>query len=249
MSGVTGEAEAAARVVPGGRDATDVVHADLRRRILSGAVPAGAVLSQARIAADYAVSRAPVREAFRLLQREGLIETEVNQRARVTRLSLDEVEHLYVLRITAETLALRVSVPHFTEAELAELDGLVAAIEAAQARGFEVWEETHQRFHLGLVAHCGPGMLAAVRQWQEHTGRYRRVYVGSEDSGWTTGAREHAELVRLCRHRDAAGAVALLARHLARAALALIASMDPGHEPALLRAAIRGAVPSGGGAR
>ena len=98
-----------------------------------------------------------------------------------------------------------------------------------------------------LVAHAGQRMLSSIVLWAEHTGRYRKVYVGRDDSGWTLGAREHAELARLCRERDARAAARLLARHLSRAGLALIASMDPTHEPALLRAAIRRALAAEGG--
>ncbi|MDT7612707.1 MAG: hypothetical protein QOF00_154 [Pseudonocardiales bacterium] len=231
-------------IVPGGRDATEVIHADLRGRILSGDVPAGAGLSQARIAKDHQVSRGPVREAFRLLQREGLIEVEINQRARVTDLSVDEVEHLYAMRVSNETLALGLSVPRFTAADLDELDRLVDAVAAAESQGFDVWEDQHHRFHMRLVAHAGERMLSSMTQWAEHTGRYRKIYVSRDGSGWTLGAREHAELARLCRERDTAAATTLLARHLSRAGLALIASMDPAHEPPLLRAAIRQALAS-----
>lgn len=229
-------------VVPGGRDATDVVHADLRGRILSGDIAPGTGLSQARIAKECLVSRGPVREAFRLLQREGLIEVEVNQRARVTELSVEEVEHLYALRVSNETLALGLSVPRFSPSDLDELDRLVDAVAAAEGRGFDRWENSHHRFHMRLVAHAGQRMLSSTVLWAEHTGRYRKVYVGRDGSGWTLGAREHAELARLCRERDAPAAATLLARHLSRAGLALIASMDPAHEPALLRAAIRQAL-------
>lgn len=230
------------QILPGGRDATDVIHAELRGRILSGAIPAGSGLSQARIAKEYLVSRGPVREAFRLLQREGLIEVEVNQRARVTELSVEEVEHLYALRVSNETLALGLSVPRFTAADLDELDRLVDAVAEADGRGFDLSEGQHHRFHMRLVAHAGERMLRSMNQWAEHTGRYRKIYVSRDGSGWTLGAHEHAELARLCRQRDVAAASTLLARHLSRAGLALIASMDPAHDPALLRAAIRQAL-------
>ncbi|WP_300013186.1 GntR family transcriptional regulator [Pseudonocardia sp.] len=237
-----GEPVARPLVVPGGRDATDVIHADLRGRILSGDIAPGTGLSQARIAKECLVSRGPVREAFRLLQREGLIEVEVNQRARVTDLSVEEAEHLYALRVSNETLALGLSVSRFSPADLDELDRLVDEVAAAQDRGFDRWEALHHRLHMRLVAHAGRRMLHSVTLWAEHTGRYRKVYVGRDGSGWTLGAREHAELARLCRERDARAAATLLARHLSRAGLALIASMDPAHEPALLRAAIRQAL-------
>jgi DNA-binding GntR family transcriptional regulator len=233
-------------IVPGVRDATDVIHADLRARILSGDIAPGTGLSQARIAKECQISRGPVREAFRLLQREGLIEVEVNQRARVTDLSVQEVEHLYALRVSNETLALGLSVPRFSGADLDELDRLVDAVAAAEVRGFDEWEGLHHRFHVRLAAHAGQRMVSSVVLWAEHTGRYRKVYVGRDGSGWTLGAREHAELARLCRERDARAATTLLARHLSRAGLALIASMDPAHEPALLRAAIRQALAAAG---
>lgn len=228
--------------VRSGRDATDVIHADLRGRILSGNLPAGGGLPQARIAKEHNVSRGPVREAFRLLQREGLIEVEVNQRARVTELSVEEVEHLYALRVSNESLALALSVPRFTVAELAELDALADAVAASEDRGFDVWEDSHHRFHMRLVAHAGGRMLRSMTQWAEHTRRYRKIYMSRDGSGWIIGAREHAEFARLCRARDAAAASTLLARHLSRAGLALIASMNPAHDPALLRAAIRQAL-------
>jgi DNA-binding GntR family transcriptional regulator len=232
--------------VPGGRETTEAIHTGLRRRILSGDIPAGAELAQAVVAKDHRVSRGPVREAFRLLQREGLLEVEVNQRARVPPLSVAEVEHLYALRIATETLAFGLSVARFTEAEVDGLERLAAEVAAAGSDDFEEWEQHHQRFHTALVAPAGPRMLGSIRLWAEHTGRYRRIYVHRD--GWTLGAREHAALARLCRERDAAGAALLLTRHLSRAALALIGSMDPAHEPALLRAAIRQAIAAAGGA-
>ncbi|TCK26550.1 GntR family transcriptional regulator [Pseudonocardia endophytica] len=230
-------------VVPGSRDAAEVIHGDLRARILSGDVPAGSELSQTGVARDYRVSRGPVREAFRLLQRDGLIAAQVNQRARVATLSIDEVEHLYALRVANETMALAVSVPRFSVAELDELDRMVADVEAAEPGGFALWEERHHRFHMGLVRHGGARMLGSIRQWAEHTARYRRIYIG--DDGWSLGSREHPLLVAHCRSRDVTAATTLLARHLSRAALSLIATMDPAHEPALLRAAIRQVVPAG----
>jgi DNA-binding GntR family transcriptional regulator len=226
-------------VAPGSRGSTDLIHDHLRARILSGQVPAGAELSQAQIAKEYGVSRGPVREALRLLQREGLIEAEINHRARVAELSLDDVEHVYALRVVNEALAIGVSVPRFSTADLDELDRLVTAVGESESLGFGVWEEQHQRFHELLVAHSGDRMRRSVAQWAEHTERYRRVYVSDDGGGWTQGAREHAELARLCRAGDAEGAMRLLARHLSRAALTLVASIDPGHEPVLLRAAIR----------
>jgi DNA-binding GntR family transcriptional regulator len=240
MTSATTPHRAAAAPRPRSRDATILVYDQLRRQILHGDLPADAELSQAGIAKDLGVSRAPVREAFRLLQREGLIGAERNHRATVTGLSVPDVEHVYALRVVNEALALSVAVPAFTDDELDELDRLAIAISESKADGYRAWEEQHQRFHTLLIVHVGERMCGSLAEWAEHTERYRRVYVADEHGGgWQLGAGEHAELARLCRARDVDAATTLLARHLSRAALSLIAAMDPEHEPTLLRNAIR----------
>lgn len=227
------------QIDPGSRSSTDVIHRHLRRQILSGDIPAGSELSQAQVAKDCGVSRAPVREAFRLLQREGLIETEINHRARVSPLSLEDVEQTYALRVVNESLALAVSIPRLTHAELDNIDRAVEAVDAAHPDDFEAWEQRHQDFHSLLLRHSGPEMQSVLSQWADHTERYRRVYVADSGGGWTLGAAEHAELAHACRAGDVDTATTVLARHHSRAGLTLIAAIDPSYEPALLRTAVR----------
>jgi DNA-binding GntR family transcriptional regulator len=221
------------------RNAPEAIHDRLRAQILSGELAAGAELSQAQVAKHFGVSRGPVREALRLLQREGLIEAEVNHRARVTGLSLAEVEHVYALRVVNEALALAVSVPRLTTEDLDELERLAGEIGDPTRRGFAAWEAAHQRFHALLLNRSGDRLERSLAQWAQYTERYRRVYLADESGGWTLGAAEHAELARTCRAADPGAASRLLARHLSRAGLSLVATMDPTHEPVLLRAAVR----------
>lgn len=223
-----------------GRDNTPVIREQLRTAILSGALAPGAEINQARIAADFGVSRGPVREAFRLLESEGLIDARVNHRARVRGLSVHELEHLYSLRVVNESLALTVSVPSFSDHELAELDELAELLRCPGDGpfDFEEWDQVHQGFHARLLAHSGPGMLELADGWSAHTQRYRRAYA-EDGRGLPPGAAEHVAMARLCRDRDARGAAHLLARHLARAALTLIARIEPAHEPVLLQSAVR----------
>lgn len=224
----------------GSREYAPVIHEHLRAEILQGHLVPGLEISQAQIAADFGVSRGPVREAFRLLERDGLIDARVNHRARVTGLFVDDLEHLYTLRVLNESLALSVSVPSFTSHELDELDELAEVLKQTDADTFvfDTWDEVHQRFHMLLVAHSGSRMLGSAAEWSAHTQRYRRAYA-EDGRGLPQGAAEHEILAQLSRAGDARGAARLLALHLSRAALTLIAQMAPTHEPVLLRAAIR----------
>lgn len=225
---------------PGGRDYAPMIREHLRAEILKGHLVPGSQISQAQIAVHCGVSRGPVREAFRLLERDGLIDARVNHRARVTGLSVDDLEHLYTLRVLNESVALSVSVPSFTSGELDELDELAEVLKHPDTGtfDFDTWDEVHQGFHMLLLAHSGSRMLGSAAEWAAHTQRYRRAYA-EDGRGLPQGAAEHAILAQLCRDGDAQGAARLVALHLSRAAFTLIAQMSPTHEPALLRAAIR----------
>lgn len=224
---------------PRSGDSAEVIHARLRSRILTGEIPAGSELVQASVAKEFQVSRGPVREAFRLLQREGMIDAEVNLRARVASLSLGELEDLYAMRVVNEALALHISIGRFSQEDLDNLEKLVGIIERLQPTEFADWETQHQAFHSLLVSHAGDRMRRQLDDLVDHTERYRRVYVTAESRHWLEGVQEHGRLAQACRSRDAATATSLLARHLSRAALTIIASLDPSYNPALLRAAIR----------
>lgn len=232
-------AKATVALYPGMRGSTQVVHDHLRERILTGELTAGSELAQARVAVDYGVSRGPVREAFRMLEREGLLAAQVNQRCRVMPISLADVEHVYALRVANEALALTVSVPRMTVAELSTMESLLPALSDPRSQDFDTWERRHQQFHALLVHHVDVPMRQVLAQWADHTSRYRRVYLADDGGGWSHGAREHSQLLEHCRTGDVTAAGGLLAQHLSRAAVTLLASMDAGYEPVLLRAAVR----------
>lgn len=242
MTTTPGAAGAPGQVRRGGRDYARVIREHLRAEILNGHMVPGSAISQAQIAVRFGVSRGPVREAFRLLERDGLIDTRVNHRARITGLSVDELEHLYTLRVLNESVALSVSVPSFTSRELDDLNDLAEALRHTDTQtdtfDFDTWDEVHQGFHMLLLAHSGSKMLGSAAEWAAHTQRYRRAYA-EDEHGFVQGAAEHAVLAQLCRDRDAREASRLMALHLSRAALTLIAQMAPTHNPVLLRAAIR----------
>ena len=100
------------------RDMTWTVYSSLRESILNGTLPPGESLSQVQLANQLGVSRGPLREAVRMLQREGLVEAEVNRRGRVSSFSIDDLEQLYAMRIVHESLAIRINVPRFTKRDI-----------------------------------------------------------------------------------------------------------------------------------
>src|ERR1700760_3119845 len=77
--------------LPEARQAIPHVHTYLRECILDGTLTPGTKLSQVSLARQLGVSRTPLREVLRMLQEEGLVEIEPNQRTRVAGLDPQEL--------------------------------------------------------------------------------------------------------------------------------------------------------------
>jgi DNA-binding GntR family transcriptional regulator len=223
------------------RDNTAEIHRQLRQAILRGELTAGSELSQVKLADDFGVSRGPVREALRLLEREGLVEAELNRRVRVAPFSPADLEELYALRIVTEAFAIRATVPHLTGDELAMLHTHLDEMNALAGTDVGRWETVHRRFHHTLVSYSGARIVRLIAQLYDHAERYRLVYHAQGPRAWSQGDAEHREIVAACDERDSPEAAAALARHLARTASSVLMQVAPDHEPSLVRDAVRAA--------
>ena len=74
------------------------IAADIGTRIVLGRFPPGAPLPEQDLSQTLSVSRGPIREALRILEREGLVQITARRGARVTRLSVTEVGELFEIR-------------------------------------------------------------------------------------------------------------------------------------------------------
>lgn len=229
----------------GTRDSTLVIHDSVRKAILSGELGPGTAVSQAKIAEQFGTSRGPVREALRLLEREGLVEAEVNRRPRVAGLSIEDLEELYALRITVESLAITVSVPRFDDSDLQHLHELLGGMAATgEGRDTARYDTFHHRFHRELGKYAGARIASDVDRLYDHADRYRQIYRERAPYAWSVAIKEHRDIMTACETGDAREAGALLSRHYARTALTVLAMIRPEHEPALVRVALQRAVSS-----
>jgi DNA-binding GntR family transcriptional regulator len=199
------------------------------------------VLSQVQLAEELGISRIPLREALRLLEREGLIESEINRRVRVTGLSIKDLDQLYAMRIQLESLAARLSVPRVGKQELEELNEHLALMRAAaEEEDYGAWEAPHRAFHDGLVAPAGGRLGEAIGQLSDHAERYRRAFMTSAHRSWSTVVKEHQAIFESYASGDPDLAAGRLARHYAIVVLGLIAELAPEYDPSALRTALRG---------
>jgi DNA-binding GntR family transcriptional regulator len=122
------------RVTPLGRTRlVDEVTHHLRSLIIAGALPAGQQLLQTELSEQLGVSRTPLREAFRILEREGFVRvSNGNNTLEVIDMSPEDMVQMYEIREVIDGLAARLAARRgITEAEHAELKGIVERIARA----------------------------------------------------------------------------------------------------------------------
>lgn len=210
---------------------TSAVADRLRDKILRGELRSGEQLRQHAIAEEFAVSRIPLREAFRQLEAEGLIEIQDHRGAVVTTLSPSEIEELFEIRAVLESLTLRRAVPHLTDAHLAQAEKALAAYERAlnDEADFDVWGDLHWRFHSILYAAAKrTRSLALIQTVNNNADRYIRLHILFSRDAHRNAKDEHQAILELCRQRNAAAASQLLEEHITKAGRELKEFMKQG---------------------
>ena len=107
----------------------------LRAAILNGLFGPGERLPEEQLAKTMGVSRGPVREALVKLEREGLIVIRRNRGAFVARLSREDLDEVYTLRVAIERLAVQRFIAHASEADIDRLQHVVDRIADLMKRG------------------------------------------------------------------------------------------------------------------
>lgn len=222
------------------RTAVEVYEA-LQSAILSGKLKPDTILSQVEVARSFNVSRTPVREAMRMLQEGGLLSGEPNHRSRVVGFDPNDIEALYVKRIVLEALGVSITTRKMSPELRDELEQLIDALESDEAhQDFGVWQTHHRRLHRLIVCKAGDTLVAELENLERRSERYQSTYKGQHLAGWwQRGEAEHRELFEAMAAGDACKSCELAARHLARTALELLASLAPEYDSSSLRASLK----------
>ena len=185
----------------------------LRDRLRTGALAPGTVLSQSDIAAEYGVSRIPVRDALHILSTEGLVELAVTG-AVVTGLSIPELQELYEMREALEPVVTAIAVPNVGRAEIARMTALAEQMEAEGTSPAD-WLEANARFHALVYEQADrPRMVALTEQLRRLTDRY--VYLHLEVIGDVEHLHEeHRRILDAVRRGDPREVAELTRLHLA----------------------------------
>ena len=136
-------------------------------------------LNEVHIAAQWGVSRAPVREALRILETRGLVAIAPQRGARVTELSLEEVEQLFEIRAVLVGLAARRAAASMNAEMARRLDALLVKLEQAAASA-ERFQQASAATALEIAGMGGsPPLADMIVSFAHRIGRYARIGLAS----------------------------------------------------------------------
>lgn len=203
------------------RSTPGLVADGIRLAILRGQLAPGQVLRQEELAKQFGLSRAPVREALRQLETEGLVVSYPNRGTVVAELSAEDIEEVFLIRITLEATALRLSVPKMTDSDFRKAAAVLDQTDNDPNPAHSA--ELNWAFHESLYAPAGlPKLLNIVRTLHNHALRYHLVGFIALDFKRDSQSG-HRQILDACRRRDVDGAVTALTQHLSESGESIVA--------------------------
>jgi DNA-binding GntR family transcriptional regulator len=195
---------------------TDWVYEQLRARILGGGPKADGRLRLTALAQEFQISEMPVREALRMLQRDGLVRMENHRGATIVNLSWEHAAEIVSMRMHLEVLALREATGRHSSRALEEIGDLLRRMDDDVAGGrADRFSQGNREFHTRLYA---PGPNAALKQeiqdlW-DRVWRARAASIFAVDPARMAPAQvEHRKILAAVRRGDPDAAAAAMERH------------------------------------
>src|SRR3990170_3817384 len=193
-----------------------MVARSLRAAIQSGQLRPEQRLFEEEVANQLGVSRVPVREALRALERDGLVVSEPGRGVSVANPTDDDIEEIYDLRIALETYCISLVLEKGTDEELASLQAVVdrmSALGAASADRTPL-QELDLAFHEDLVKLSKNRRL--LDTWRSLVAQIRMLLALSERSSHDLPdfGQGHQRIIDALRAKDLQVAQAVLRRHI-----------------------------------
>ena len=189
------------------------VHRQLEAEIAAGRIEPGVRLDEQEVAQRFGVSRTPVREAFRLLAADDLVELRGRQGAAVRVIGVHALIEMFQVMGELEGLCARLAARRLTPAQRTEIEAIHARL-AAAAGNADAFYDVNQEFHEAIYdAACNAFLADQTRRLRNRVAAYRRR-VTRMPSRIADTLREHEAVMAAVFAHDAEQAHAAMRAHL-----------------------------------
>lgn len=175
----------------------------LRQRILKGQYGIGERIKENQVADELKVSRTPIREAFKQLEKEGLIHSVPNRGSFAMGFTKQDIQDLYEVRAAVEVLAVERAVSAITDEELSTMQGIYDMMEFyTEKRASKKILELNRAFH-GIIYNASESRFLSqvLKSYQSYVEQTRKVTVYN-DENLAQIFKEHGEILEALKNRD-----------------------------------------------
>jgi DNA-binding GntR family transcriptional regulator len=203
------------------------IAAVLRNEIVTGQLPAGTRLLQIETAQRFGVSTTPVREAFGLLQSDGLVQIDTHRGVTVFLPTVQDLVEHYEIRMALEMLAAEKAAEHFQSQDASPL---IALLDEMYTTADPVrYVERNQQFHLQLYR-LGKNsrLLTMIEELRNASLAYNHLYAAADVPRDAERLdREHREILAACRANDSRRAATAVRHHIQQSIIHVKNVLEP----------------------
>ncbi|MDF1592285.1 MAG: GntR family transcriptional regulator [Desulfobacterales bacterium] len=177
---------------------------DLEEKILEGKLKPGQRLIESDLCKTYGVSQTPLRESLRILESQGYLVHEPRKGVSVTQITLNDIEEIYHIRASLESLAHYWAVKRYDPEVLAQLKNLQKQMRLeVSKKNVKAYFELNLKFHEILINACrNKRLINMIQTFVKQTKRYRTDILQSPER-LKRSMEAHEKIIRSFEDRDA----------------------------------------------
>lgn len=203
----------------------------IAEQIISGSLKPGARITEKEIASILGVSRTPVREAMKLLSKDGLIEVIPHKGAIVRKLSLIDIKEIYEIRAVLEGLGAKLASKHIPKKELDKIIESVKTCKDELDKGrVEFFVEFDTKLHSLILTYCGNKHLQKTINSLNNLIYYFRVEIAKKIERSIEAFHEHNRLLQALKNQDGDLAEEAMKDHILRTTERTLKDMNLSNE-------------------
>ena len=208
------------------RPIREIAYDVLKKAIITGEIPAGERIVETEYADRLHISRTPLREALRKLERDGLVEYVMRRGVVVHAFTTEDVDQIYTIRNSLEMLTLPYIIENATAEDIAALREKLAAMDALISKDdIEGLSPLARDFHTCLTAISGKNRILRVIEGQDEYIRRFSAMAIQQENRRSSAHEEHHKLVDLVEKKDLPALEELMRHHIERSKECCLAAL------------------------
>lgn len=209
------------------RPIREIAYEVLKHAIVTGEIPAGERIVETDYAERLHISRTPLREALRKLERDGLVEYVLRRGVVVRAFTIEDVDEIYTIRNALEMLTLPAIIERATPEDIASLRAKLHEMDKVMAMDdIEKLSPMARAFHSAITHISGKNrILRVIESQDEFINRFSAMAIRQEDRR-VQAHEEHHKLVDYIEQRDLEHLEKLTRKHIERSKENCLAALE-----------------------